>query len=81
MLPCVVFVGADEVTKHGAFHLEAGMQLQVLCKCSVRGGEARLCLLGHHCAFPDPRQVGLLSPGRDGQLAGGLLGGAQHKVR
>lgn len=61
MLSCRVFVGTNEVNKHGAFHSEAGVQQQVLRKWC----EARLCLLGNHCAFPPPRQMGLLSPGRD----------------
>lgn len=51
MLPFRVFVVANEVTKHGAFHSEAGAQQQVLRKWC----EARLCLLGNYRAFPPPR--------------------------
>lgn len=76
MLSCTVFVVANEVTKRGAFHAEAGAQQQVLRKWC----EARLCLLGNHCAFPPPKQMGLLSLGRDDLKAwGDHLGGIQKK--
>lgn len=75
MLPCRVFLVANEVTKHGAFHAEAGAQQQVLRKWC----EAPLCLLGNHCAFPPPRQMGLLSHGSDDLKAWDHLGGIQKK--